>query len=112
MSILNGILGGVLGAAATNLVKSYVEKSGGVQGIVSKFEQGGLGDVAKSWVSTGKNLPVNSEQIQKALGNDQISQIAGSLGIPSDKLTAQLSKHLPGFIDKLTPNGKIENKAA
>jgi hypothetical protein len=66
MGFLDGILGGVIGAEALSLVKDYVEKHGGIQGVVAEFEKTGFGQQAKSWVSNGPNLPVTSEQIQQA----------------------------------------------
>ena len=36
---------------------------GGLAGLVSKFQQGGLGDVVGSWVGTGQNLPISPEQL-------------------------------------------------
>jgi uncharacterized protein YidB (DUF937 family) len=64
MGLLDGILGGVIGAEALSLVKDYIEKHGGIQGVVAEFEKTGLGQQAKSWISTGPNLPITSEQIQ------------------------------------------------
>jgi hypothetical protein len=34
MGLLDGILGGVIGAEALSLVKDYIEKRGGIQGVV------------------------------------------------------------------------------
>ena len=62
---IDGILGGVIGAEALSLVKDYIEKHGGIQGVVAEFEKTGFGQQAKSWVSTGPNLPINAEQIQQ-----------------------------------------------
>src|ERR1700730_9941905 len=67
MGLLDGILDGVIGANALSLVKDYIEKRGGIQGVVAEFEKTGFGQQAKSWVSTGPNLPINAEQIQQAL---------------------------------------------
>jgi uncharacterized protein YidB (DUF937 family) len=57
MGLLDGTLGGVIGAEALSLVKDYIEKHGGIQGVVAEFEKTGFGQHAKSWVSTGPNLP-------------------------------------------------------
>jgi uncharacterized protein YidB (DUF937 family) len=59
MGLLYGILGGVIGAEALSLVKDYIEKRGGIQGVVAEFEKTGFGQQAKSWVSTG---PKSSDQ--------------------------------------------------
>ena len=42
---------------------------GGLAGLVAKFQQNGLGDVANSWVGTGQNMPIAPEQLGGVLGN-------------------------------------------
>jgi hypothetical protein len=49
MGFLDGILGGVVGAEALSLVKDYIEKHGGIAGVVSEFEKNGFGQQVKSW---------------------------------------------------------------
>jgi uncharacterized protein YidB (DUF937 family) len=107
MGLLDGILGGVIGAEALSLVKGYIEKHGGIQGVVAEFEKTGFGQQAKSWVSTGPNLPISAEQIQQALGSEKVKELATKFGIPIDKVADQLAKYLPTAIDKATPEGKL-----
>jgi len=77
MGWLQGILGGVIGAEALSLIKEYLEKHGGVEGAVAEFDKAGLSEKVKSWVSTGPNLPITAEEIQKAqavvIGSDHLS---------------------------------------
>lgn len=107
LGLLDGILGGVIGAEALSLVKDYIEKRGGIQGVVAEFEKTGFGQQAKSWVSTGPNLPINAEQIQQALGSEKVREMAAKFGIPIDKVAELLAKHLPTAIDKATPEGRL-----
>ena len=44
MSWLKAIAGGVIGAEALTLIKDYVEKQGGLDGVVKNFENSGLGE--------------------------------------------------------------------
>ena len=67
----------------------------------------GFGQQAKSWISTGPNLPINAEQIQQALGSEKVKAMAAKFGIPVDKVADLLAKHLPTAIDKATPEGKL-----
>ena len=77
--------------------------NGGLQSLVSNFEQGGLGHVAQSWISNGGNLPISQEQLENVLGSAQVQQLASSMGIdPSNLSTA-----LPELIHHLTPDGQI-----
>ena len=80
---------------------------GGLIGLVEKFNQGGLGEIASSWVGTGQNLPVSADQLSGVLGNDTISAMAGKLGMNPGDLLGQLSQMLPQVVDKLTPNGEL-----
>ena len=70
---------------------------------MSKFQQGGLGDVVQSWISTGPNLPISPEQLGQALGPDTLSQ----LGAGGQDLLGPLSQLLPQVVDGLTPGGQL-----
>lgn len=82
---------------------------GGVAGLVQKFQENGLGEIASSWVGTGENLPISAEQLKGVLGNETIGQMASQLGVSNDQLSGQLSGLLPQIIDKLTPNGEVSS---
>jgi uncharacterized protein YidB (DUF937 family) len=107
MGLLDGILGGVVGAEALSLVKDYIEKHGGVEGITAEFEKTGYGQQVKSWISKGPNLPISADQVQQALGSDKVKALAAKFGIPLDKVADLLATHLPAAIDKATPDGTL-----
>jgi len=107
MGLFDKILGGVVGAGATTLLNSFIEKQGGLQNIVSQFEKNGFGDTMKSWISQGQNLPITADQIRQALGSDKVKELAAKMGLPADKLAELLAQHLPHAIDRVTPDGKL-----
>lgn len=80
---------------------------GGLGGLVSKFEQAGLGDAVGSWVGTGANQQVSPDQVQGALGSDAIAGMASKLGINAQTLLPLLASVLPLLINQLTPQGKV-----
>jgi uncharacterized protein YidB (DUF937 family) len=84
---------------------------GGLGGLLNKLEQGGLGDVAKSWIGSGQNQPVSPGQLGSALGPSIIKMLAQKSGLSEEDLTKQLSQILPGVVDKLTPNGRVPTAA-
>jgi uncharacterized protein YidB (DUF937 family) len=43
MGMLDGLLGGIVGAGMVSVVNGIIEKHGGLQGVVSEFEKNGLG---------------------------------------------------------------------
>lgn len=80
---------------------------GGLGGLVSKFEQAGMGDVVGSWVGNGANQQISPDQVQGALGSDAISGMASKLGINAQTLLPLLASVLPLLINQLTPQGKV-----
>lgn len=85
---------------------ALVNQSGGLDGLITKFQQGGLGDLISSWVGKGGNLPVNAEQIMQVLGRGQVQQIAEETGTDPQTAANGLADILPKLVDQLTPNGE------
>ena len=54
MGMLDGLLGGIVGAGVVTAVNGLIEKHGGLQGVVSEFERNGLGATIQSrrWCET------------------------------------------------------------
>jgi len=107
MGMLDGLLGGIVGAGMVSVVNGIIEKHGGLQGVVNQFERNGLGATVKSWVATGPNQPISSDEMHKALGPDLLQQLAQKSGMSVQELTQRLSQVLPQAVDTLTPNGAI-----
>jgi uncharacterized protein YidB (DUF937 family) len=107
MGLLDGVVGGVVGAEMASVIKGLIEKHGGVQGIVSQLESQGLGAVAKSWVSNGPNQAISADQVHQAFGPDTIRVLAAKVGLSPQDLAGKLSTLLPQVVDKLTPNGQL-----
>ena len=103
-------LGTTSPAAHPDVVSSVIQllnSAGGLQGLVQKFEQGGLGNIVQSWIGTGQNLPISAQQLQQVLGSGQLQNLAAKTGLSPDVLTQQLSHALPHVVDGLTPNGQL-----
>ena len=107
MGLLDGVLGGVVGAEVATVVNRVIAQHGGLPGIVQQFEAQGLGPTIKSWISNGPSQPITPEQVHQAIGADTLQQMAAKLGINAQDLAQKLSQILPAAIDKLTPNGKL-----
>jgi uncharacterized protein YidB (DUF937 family) len=95
---------GMLEAVTTMLNDPRI---GGLQGLVTKFQQGGMGGVIATWVGTGQNQPISADQLQSVLGNEHVQQIASQLGLNPQDVASHLSQLLPQVVDKLTPDGTI-----
>ena len=121
MGLLDSILSAVSGtqkpsgAGEANpllgILSGLLTQSGGLQGLASKFSQSGQGDAFSSWVGMGENQSVSSNQIQEALGSDQIRAIATKMGVDPNLASQFLAEYLPKIIDKLTPTGKVDANA-
>ena len=84
---------------------------GGLGGLLNKLQQGGLGDVTKSWVGNGQNQPVSPNQLGSALGPSILKTVSQLTGLSEEDLTKQLSQVLPGVVNGLTPNGRLPTAA-
>jgi uncharacterized protein YidB (DUF937 family) len=105
MGLLDGLLGGAVGAEMVTVVNHLIEKHGGIQGIVAQLEQQGLGGTVRSWVGTGANQPITADQVHQAFGSDTVKELAAKIGMTPQDLASKLSQILPQAIDKLTPGG-------
>jgi uncharacterized protein YidB (DUF937 family) len=66
--------------------------------------------VINSWIGTGQNQAISPTQLRDALGQKTVNDLSRQAGAPQDDLLSQLSKYLPGVIDRLTPNGQLPNQ--
>jgi uncharacterized protein YidB (DUF937 family) len=105
---------GQVSAAVVPVVLSAVlgnNGQGGLNSILAKLQQAGLGDQVKSWIGNGQNLPITAEQLQQVLGSDMVKQLAAKFNIPVDQLAQVLAHQLPVAVDQASPDGKLPHTA-
>ncbi len=117
MGVLDGLLGGLMGGGTGTaqqgqsplmlMALQLIQQNGGLPGIISKLQNGGLAQQVGSWVGTGQNAPVSGSQLQEVLGSGSIGQIAQQLGMSHGDTSSGLAQVLPQLIDHLTPNGQL-----
>jgi uncharacterized protein YidB (DUF937 family) len=107
MGMFDGLLGGIVGAGMVSVVNGILEQHGGLQGVIGEFEKNGLGPTVQSWVGTGPNRTISSDEVHKALGPELLQQLSAKSGLSVEELTQKLSHVLPQAVDKLTPDGAI-----
>jgi uncharacterized protein YidB (DUF937 family) len=107
MGMLDGLLGGIVGAGMVSVVNDLVAKRGGLQGVVSEFERNGLGATVRSWVGTGPNQSILPDEVQRAIGPDLLQQLSAKSGLSVQELAQKLSQILPQAVDRMTPDGTI-----
>lgn len=92
--------------AALSLIANNGQ-TGGLQGLMERFQEAGLGNVISSWIGSGENVPVTAEQMEQVLGEGHLQQISEETGLPEHDVADRLSDMLPDLIDKLTPAGHV-----
>jgi uncharacterized protein YidB (DUF937 family) len=95
------------GLVVSQIIAMLQSRPGGLGGLLQAFQQGGLGHVFQSWISTGQNLPVSADQLHGTVGSDWISRITQATGLPQNEVEQHLSTLLPQIVDHLTPNGQL-----
>jgi uncharacterized protein YidB (DUF937 family) len=91
----------------TTLLNVVNSQPGGVAGLLESFQQKGLGGIVGSWVGTGANEGISPQQVESALGNEQVSDIAAKLGVSTQDASSHIAQWLPAVVDHLTPNGQV-----
>ena len=88
------------------MVQGIVAQNGGVQGLIQRFSDAGLGDHAQSWVQ-GNHTPVTGNQMDQVFSPDEVSGWASQLGVDPNKMRLVLAEAMPHVVDHLTPNGQV-----
>ena len=116
---LSSILGGLTGGSGASsgggnvllqLALAMLLQNGGLEGVLGKFRQAGMGAQADSWVSTGQNMDVSSDQLQQIFGSGALNDIASQLGMSQNQAGSAMSQMLPELINQLTPQGQVTNE--
>jgi uncharacterized protein YidB (DUF937 family) len=100
-------IGGIDPQMLIGLVGTLINNAGGLSGLLAKLQQGGLAEVAQSWVGTGANQSVSPGALGGALGSDLMGQLAQQMGGNQQQAAGTLADLLPTLIDQLTPKGQL-----
>jgi uncharacterized protein YidB (DUF937 family) len=115
--VMSGILGSILGALGQRdgqpsaiagvLQQVLAQNGGGLNALLSRFQDAGLGTQAQSWVSTEPNQSISPEHIDQVFSQDEISGWATQAGTSPDKMREVLAEALPHAVNHVTPNGQV-----
>ncbi|MDD4974887.1 MAG: YidB family protein, partial [Bacteriovorax sp.] len=89
------------------MISQLITESGGMNGLVQKFNTVGFGDKIKSWLSPGAKLPISSEEIQKVLGPSLLQSLATKFGMNTNQVSSEVATQLPKLVGKLSPDAEI-----
>ncbi|MCC6888381.1 MAG: DUF937 domain-containing protein [Hyphomicrobiales bacterium] len=99
---LGDILGGMLGGGGAGSALNN-----GLAQVLEDLQRSGQGRTAQSWVGTGQNAAIASDDLANALGADTIETLTRQTGLSRNELLDGLSQNLPEFVDRLTPDGRL-----
>ncbi|MBC8035736.1 MAG: YidB family protein [Rhizobiales bacterium] len=97
-----GNLGGMLGGGGAGTILS-----GGLGELLERFKQKGQGETASSWVKTGPNQPITTDQLEETLGAETLNTLQEQTGLSREELLSRLTRTLPEAVDKYTPDGTL-----
>ena len=111
---MSGILGSLLGGSSQqqssnvigDILQQVLTQSGGVSGLISRFQDSGFGDHVQSWIG-GDHLPISGNHIGQVFTPEEIEGWAAQAGIDPAKMQTVLAEALPHAIDHATPNGEV-----
>lgn len=103
---LGGLLGGDIAAALPGLIQRFFP--GGLQAVLDQLQQSGLGAQVNSWLGRGPNEPITPQDLQAALGDERVRELATKAGLPVDQLLALLAQFLPATVDDHSPDGQLK----
>jgi uncharacterized protein YidB (DUF937 family) len=131
MGLLDQVLGGLMGGGGASPIQGVLMNmlgggqqggmgtagqsggmGGGLGGLIASLQQAGLGHIAQSWIGNGPNQPVSPQQLQTALGDNQVQGLASQAGMGSQDFLSQLSQHLPNVVNGMTPNGRLPDEGS
>jgi uncharacterized protein YidB (DUF937 family) len=83
----------------------------GLGGLVDRFRNSGLGEKADSWVSTGANRELGEGELESAIGDDTLDELARRTGLSRGELVQRLRTALPETVNRLTPGGRVPSES-
>jgi uncharacterized protein YidB (DUF937 family) len=102
------LIGTASGAIVLSQIVSMIQsRPGGLAGMLQSLQQGGLGNLVQSWIGTGANQPVSTDQLRNTLGTDWLSRLTQMTGLSQGEVEQHVSTVLPQIVDHLSPNGQL-----
>ncbi|MFL1732752.1 YidB family protein [Moraxella oculi] len=90
------------------VVLNYIQKNGGLSGVLSKLQGSGLGEKAQSWVNIDKdNDGIDAQDVARLFGNQEISEVCSQTGASEQEVCQGIADLLPQVVNDLTPKGDL-----
>lgn len=120
--IMSGIFDDVMGkltdlAANSGLaeqVHSYLGQlltPATISSLLDQADKAGLTDKVKSWIGSGENLPISTDELRSLLSSQQVQAMVDHTGLPAATILPVLAHLLPVAVNAQTPQGEVPAKA-
>lgn len=86
--------------------------SSGLQGIVQKLTNSGMGQQVQSWIGKGQNQPVSGSDVQRAVDPSTLEQMAQQQNMSPQEYSDHVAQALPEMVDKATPEGMVPKQGS
>ena len=103
LSELSSLVSSEHAGAAEGLLATALQNSGGVSGLIAKFQQAGMGAHVSSWIGPGSNLPISAADIERVFPPEQIEAFAAQHGVPASVASQILAALVPHAVAQAAP---------
>lgn len=93
------------------VVLAYIQKNGGLSGVLGKFSNNGMGNKAQSWVNIDTdNDGIDAGDIQRLFGEQEIQAACAQTGASESEVCQGIAELLPKVVNDLTPQGDLSTE--
>lgn len=79
----------------------------GLSELMERFTNAGQATKAQSWVSSGRNESIGTDELEQTLDDETIAELVEKTGLSRSELLVRLSQALPDAVDQATPDGQF-----
>ena len=83
----------------------------GLDSLLDRFRTSGHGKKAESWVSADTNEDLGDGDLESAVGDDTLDELARRTGLSRAEVVNRLKTALPETINRLTPGGRLPDES-
>lgn len=84
--------------------------STGLGDLMNRFKDSGRAAPADSWVSANPNMPIDAQELEAALGDETLNELAQKTGLSRTELLSRLNAALPEVVNRFTPHGRLPSE--
>jgi uncharacterized protein YidB (DUF937 family) len=110
LDVTDNLTGGRLEGGLTEAGAGRLAPGGlmaGLSELLERFTNAGQETKAQSWVSSGRNESISTDELEQTLDDETIAELVEKTGLSRSELLARLSQALPDAVDQATTDGQF-----